>query len=179
MNNFVKSVCVLLVSVLSGCAHLDFGDDKGLAYYDAKPYLFVSTTTECVTTATIIAMPESKREVKFKSGYGSADLSVNLSNGMITSVNQKTDTQIPATITSIAGLGTAAAGVLKSMAAAPAAPEKPVCKPTATLYPVDNGVPNINAPISFSVTVEPAKSGSSKDTHSDKGRSRTSSSNLD
>ena len=158
MNNLVKSVCVLLVSLLSGCAHLDFGDDRGLAYFDAKPYLFVSTTTECLTTATIITVPEIRKEVKFKSGYGSADLSVNLSNGMITSVNQKTDTQIPATISSIAGLGTAAAGAFKSMTAAPNAHEKPVCKPTATLYPVDNGVPNINAPISFSVTVEPAKS---------------------
>ena len=131
MNNLVKSICVFLVSLLSGCAHLDFGDDKGLAYYDAKPYLFVSTTTECLTTATMpISVPERKREVKFKSGYGSADLSVNLINGMITSVNQKTDTQIPATISSLAGLGTAAAGVFKSMAAAPATPEKPVCKPT-------------------------------------------------
>ena len=147
------------MSLLSGCAHLDFGDDKGLTYYDAKPYLFVSTSIDCVTTATIITMPESRREVKFKYGYGSADLSVNLSNGMITSVNQKTDTQLPQTITSIAGLGTAAAGAFKSMAAAP---EKPVCKPTAILYPVDNGVPKIDAPISFSVTLEPAKTSGNK-----------------
>ena len=159
MNNLVKSICVLLVSLLSGCAHLDFGDDRGLAYYDVKPYLFVSTTTECLTTATIITVPESKREVKFKSGYGSADLSVNLINGMITSVNQKTDTQIPATISLIAGLGASAAVFFQSRAGAPAPPEKPVCKPTATLYPVDNGVPNIHAPISFSVTVEPEKNG--------------------
>ena len=157
MNNLVKSFCVLSVSLLSGCAHLDFGDDKGLTYYDPKPYLFVSTTKECVTTATIVTVPESKKEVKLKSGYGSADLSVTLSNGMITSVGQKTDTKIPETIASIASLGTVAAGIMK------ATPGKQViCTPTAALYPVENGVPNTKAPISFPVSKELVDFGGSK-----------------
>ncbi len=160
MNNLVKAFCVLSVFLLSGCAHLDFGNDKGLTYYDPKPYLFVSTTKDCVTNATIVNLPETKKEVKFKSGYGTADLSVNLSNGMITSVNQKTDTNIPATITSIASLGTAAAGVMKAMAAPPG--KQVICTPTATLYPVENGVPNTKAPISFPVTKETVDLGGSQ-----------------
>ena len=159
MNNLVKTFCVLSLFLLSGCAHLDFGDDKGLTYYDPKPYLFVSTTKECVTTPTIVVMPENKKEVKLKSGYGSADLSVNLSNGMITSVGQKTDTKIPETIASIASLGTATGGLMKVMAA----PGKQViCTPTATLYPVENGAPNTKAPVSFPVLKEIVDLGDSK-----------------
>ena len=159
MKNLVKSFCILSMSLLSSCAHLDFGDDKGLTYYDPKPYLFVSTTKECVTTATIVVIPESKKEVQLKSGYGTADLSVALSNGMITSVGQKTDTKIPETITSIASLGTAAGGIMKM---APAPGKQIICTPTATLYPVENGVPNTNAPISFILTKEIVDLGDSK-----------------
>ena len=152
MKNLIRS-CFVSVSVflLSGCGHLDFGPDKGLTYYDPKPYLFVTTTKDCVTTATLVAVPEAKREVKLISGYGSTDLSVNLNNGMITSVGQKTDTKIPETITAVAGLSTAVGGLMK----AKAEPGKQViCTPAAVLYPVENGVPNIKAPISFPVSKE-------------------------
>ncbi len=154
MNKLAKSFYILLVYLLSGCAHLDFGDDKGLAYYDSKPYLFVSTTKDCVSTATIVGVPEVKREVKFKSGYGTADLSVALSNGMITSVGQKTDSKIPETITAIASLGTAAKGIMGILEAT----EKEgtggtqlICEPTAKLYPIVDGKPDETTPISFSV----------------------------
>ena len=164
MNSLAKSSCVVLVTLLSGCAHLDFGDDRGLTYFDLKPYLFVSTTKECVSVATVVSVPETKREVKFKSGYGTADLSVGLSNGMITSVGQKTDTKIPETITAIASLGTAAKGMLALDAASssgkkdntPASEKKDaagtqtVCEPTAKLYPIENGIPK-NIAISFDV----------------------------
>lgn len=153
MNNLVKVFCVLSVCLLLGCAHLDFGDDKGLTYYDPKPYLLVSTTKDCVITASIVVVPENKREVKFKSGFGTADLSVNLSGGMITSVNQKTDTKIPETITSITSLGTAAANAMKAMAMAPST-EKQVCTPSVILYPVENGVPNLNDGKFFRPTME-------------------------
>lgn len=145
-----KAFCVLSVFLLSGCAHLDFGNGKGLTYYDPKPYLFVTISKDCAATATVIMLPGKVEKVKFDSGYGSADFSIGLSNGMITSVNQKTDTKIPETITSLAGLGTAAGNLLKTTMAAPEKPaEKQVYKRTAALYPIENGVPNISAPISF------------------------------
>jgi len=121
-----------------------------MTYYDPKPYLFVSTTKECVTTATVIAIPGVKNAIKFESRYGSADLSAALSNGMITSVGQKTDTKIPETISAIASLGTAAAG-FKAMAETG---KQIICAPAATLYPVVSGVPDLDHPLSFPVPKE-------------------------
>ena len=87
MSNANKASYLVVCLAVSGCAHIDFGGD-GLTYYDPKPYLFVSTTKECVTTATVVTIPEAKKVMKFVSGYGSSELSATLSNGMIVSVGQ-------------------------------------------------------------------------------------------
>ena len=125
-------IVVTSISLLSGCARLDFGDDKGLAYFEPNPHLLLSTTKECVTTATVVLIPGKKQEVKFLSGWGSADLSVKVGNGMITDVGQKTDTKIPETINALANLGTAAKGI---MAATPSSS----CVPDGKLFAIDNG----------------------------------------
>lgn len=149
MNRLCRSLCIASLFLVSGCGHLDFGSDKGLTYYDPKPYFFVTTTKDCVTTGTVVSLPETKRAVKLVSGYGSSDLSVNLNNGMITSVGQKTDPSIPATITSVAGLTTAVGALTKS---ASAQKEKSTsCQPTAVLYPIENGLPNPKSGIHFPV----------------------------
>jgi hypothetical protein len=137
-NKLIKSFFVLSALLVSGCAGLDFGDDRGLAYYDQKPYLFVTTTQDCVTTSTIVSIPAEKREVKFKTGYGSANLSISLNNGMITSAGQTTDTKIPETLNAVASLGTAATGLIKGRARAPS---KPQCEAYAALYAIENGKP--------------------------------------
>jgi hypothetical protein len=124
----VSVVGVFLAVILCGCAHLDFSDG-GLTYYDPKPYLFVSTTKDCISTATILMVPDQKKMVKFISGYGTADLSIGLNNGMITSAGQKTDTKIPETLTALTGM---AAGFKVS---------KGECPPSAKLFPIVNGVP--------------------------------------
>lgn len=126
----VRIVSVFLTVILCGCAHLEF-TDGGLTYYDPKPYLFVSTTKDCVSTATILMIPYQKKMVKFISGYGTADLSIGLSNGMITSAGQKTDTKIPETITALTGMATAAAKFKGTS----------TCPPSAKLFPIENGVP--------------------------------------
>lgn len=138
----------------SGCAHIDFGGD-GLTYYDPKPYLFVSTTKECVTTATVVIIPEKQKSMKFISGYGSSDLSATLSNGMIVEVGQKTDSQIPDTIRSIASLGTAAAALRTSATTG----KDSACAPAAKLYPVVDGVPDLKHPLDFPVSKPAAGSG--------------------
>jgi hypothetical protein len=98
----------------------------------------------------VIAIPEAKKVRKFKSGYGSADLSASLSNGMVTAIGQKTDTKVPETLAAIASLGTAAGG-LKLMAE----PGKQIiCTPTATLYPINSGTPDLEHPSSFPITKE-------------------------
>ncbi len=152
MNKY--SICIVTgLLFLFGCAHLDFNDftdgKEGVTYYDPKPYLFVSTTKDCVSTATVVVLPEKKKTVKLKTGYGSADLSVGLSNGMITSVGQKTDTKIPETIGAITSLGTAVAGLK-----APTEPGKQfVCTPSASLFPIKDGVPE-QTPIKFKVETQ-------------------------
>ena len=130
-------VSTLLVasSVLCGCAGLDFGE-KGLSYYEPKPYRLVSVNSNCDTTGTLVSLPGEKKFVKFKSGYGSADLSVALSNGILTNVNQKTDTQIPETITSIASLATAAKANTKGVELDQ---KKPPCSASARLYEIVDG----------------------------------------
>lgn len=149
INQIINVISVLLIS---GCASLDFGDDKGLVYFDAKPYLFVSTTKECVSTATIVTVPAAKREVKFNSGYGSAELSITLNNGMISNVGQKTDTKIPETITAIGTVAKDAA--LMADLQKPIENKPSICEPTARLYPIDeNGFPS-RTPIKFEVNLK-------------------------
>jgi hypothetical protein len=93
--------------------------------------------------------------MKFVPGYGSANLSASLTNGMIASVGQATDTKIPETITSIASLGTAVGG-LKAMVE----PGKQViCTPTALLYPISSGAPDLSNPLKFPVYKEVVETG--------------------
>ncbi len=134
MKRLVESFAV--VSFLTGCAGVTFGPEStsALTYYDPKPYLFISTTTDCVSTATILSIPETKRGVTFNSGYGTADLSITLSGGMITAVGQKTDTKIPETLSSAATLATAL-GVARSATTKPEG-----CRAGAKLYSIDKGV---------------------------------------
>jgi len=151
-----NSIFVIIgVLFLSGCSHLHFTDSTdgkdGVAFYEPKPYLFVSTNKDCVTTATVVMLPEKKRTVEFKAGYGSADLSVSLSNGMIASVGQKTDTKIPETISAVASLGTAVGGLMK---AKPEAGKQVICTPSGMLFPIKDGVPDAQNPIKFPVERE-------------------------
>jgi hypothetical protein len=150
MQKAITLVSITFLSLLSGCAHLDFGD-KGLTYYDPKPYLFVTTTKDCVTTATLVVVPGSEKAVKFISGYGTANLSVTLSNGMVTTAGQITDTKIPETIGAITGLATAAAAITKGgRMELPEGFVPKECTPTAKLYPIVSGVVE-DKPLSFPV----------------------------
>jgi hypothetical protein len=151
MQRIMISVIGLFLAVtFCGCARIDFGKD-GLTYYDPKPYLLVSTNKDCVTTATVVVLPDEKKSLKFIPGYGSADLSVSLSNGMITAAGQKTDTKIPETISAIADLGKAAGGFIASQAK----PGKQIiCTPSATLFPIEKGEAIVTKPIKFDVQTE-------------------------
>lgn len=136
---------LFLAVTFCGCARIDFGGTNGrLTYYDPKPYLFVSTNKDCVTTATVVMLPAEKKSLKFIPGYGSAKLSVDLTNGMITSAGQETDTQIPQTISAIADLGKAVAPFRKERVGIG-------CPPSAVLYPIENGKPDVTKPIPFVV----------------------------
>lgn len=154
MKDVKYTIAFAFTCVLSACAGLDFGNE-GITYYEPTPYLFVSQNMECVSTATVVSLPGTKRSVKFTNGYGSADLSIAMTNGILTNVGQKTDSKVPETITSIATLGTAMAAMKSS--------EKPtkqvVCVPTATLYEIKNGVPERSSPIAFPINTKIVEDG--------------------
>jgi hypothetical protein len=145
-----KAALLALLVSLTGCAGIRFDgrEAKGLVYYDPKPYLFVTTNKDCVTTATVVTLPEKRRAMEFKSGYGSSALSAGLANGMVTTVGQTVDTKIPETITAVASLATAAKGF---MPAAEGLETKNVrkmgCKPTSALYAIANGAPDLSHPL--------------------------------
>ncbi len=152
MNRFSKVLAITSTFALTGCAGLVFNpaeEPDALSYFEPEPYFLVTTaldsaTKNCVTTATVVVVPGAKRSVSLRSGYGSADLSVSLSNGMITSVGQKTDTKIPETITAISGLATAVHALSEKRGAAPSG-----CPHRATLYPIRRGIPDRKHPIRF------------------------------
>lgn len=120
----------LLAVSLCSCAHLDFGENGGLTYYEPTPYVVLALSKDCTVNASLIVLPGKAKVVALKPGFGSSKLSVNLSNGMITSVNQEGDTQLPATIAALTGLATSAATLKEGE-----------CTPSATLYRVIDGVP--------------------------------------
>ncbi len=107
-----KAIAIAAVAgagLLAGCAQLEFGSgyDGGAAtYYDPAPYLMISYNKDCEATASLITLPDPTRprHVRPRTGYGSAELSANFANGMLTSFGQKTDTKIPETITAATGL---------------------------------------------------------------------------
>lgn len=124
--------------VISGCANVDFkANNKGAVYYEPLPYLFYTVTDKCVSSATVVSLPGEKRYLDFTWGYGSSNLSAEFSNGLLTKVGQTSDTKIPETITSITAL---AAAVAKREE------DSPACSQKAILYPIENGIPNLNKP---------------------------------
>lgn len=122
-------------SFISGCAGLEFHDrpaEGALTYFDPKPYLLVETSSDCTTKTSVITVPGEARSVALKSGYGTADLSVSLSNGMITSVGQKTDTKIPETVSALAG-------AVKDVATVSVKSTSDSCRGRSVLYPIVHG----------------------------------------
>jgi hypothetical protein len=103
---------------LAGCAGLDFGegyDPHAVTYYDPVPFLVVSFNKDCEASASVITMPDPRRmrHVKPKTGYGTANLTSNFGNGMLTSFGQTTDTKIPDSVPQLLSLAKAF-GVLES-----------------------------------------------------------------
>ena len=74
-----------------------FGSEKntGFLYYPPKPYLLVEEKDNSLATK-IISLPDLSRphRVKQDNGWGSAELSFVIENGMIKSFNSKTGTAL-------------------------------------------------------------------------------------
>lgn len=100
--------CVLSLAVvlgLGGCAGLEFNSDVdmkgqavGLKSYYPKPYILVARDgTSKVTSVNVHYLPDLANPVfvKPRSGYGSANLTMAFTNGMISNFGQQTDTKLP------------------------------------------------------------------------------------
>lgn len=106
----------LALSLLSSCAGLRVEDsggaETGVEFFPAKPYLIVENTKEGAKTS-LTSLPDVSRPryLKHKRGLGSSEFGFTLSNGMLASVNQKTDLRAPELLTSLGSLATGLAAL--------------------------------------------------------------------
>jgi hypothetical protein len=113
--------CIVLF--VTGCATINVfdekGEDIGIEFYPAKPYLLIESTKEGLQ-AKVITLPDVTRphRIEHQGGIGAVEFSVQLSGGMLTSVNQKTDSKVPETITAFSSL-VSSIGTLGVAGAAP------------------------------------------------------------
>lgn len=124
-----RLLAALAMIGLSGCASIKFystpdmgpKSEVGLKVYYPKPYLLVARDgTAKVTSVTLIYMPDLANPVyaRTRSGYGSANLTLAFSTGMLTSLGQQTDTKIPESLTSVGGLLSSVGALEKALAEA-------------------------------------------------------------
>ncbi len=114
--------------LLSGCAHVDFyqtktgepddGQEKHLqpamlhVYLDSTPYLVVVKTKDGARASVVFLKdPKSKIYVQQHQGWGTANMTFQLANGLLTSYGLATDSKGPETITSLASLGSSGTGI--------------------------------------------------------------------
>lgn len=108
---------------LASCGHLSFkdagGTEIGVPIYKPKPYLLVvrNATKDDTNTAEIVYLPDLSSPIWVRPipGWGSADLSLNVTNGMMTSFGQNTDPKIADLLNAVGGLATSYAGARKTL----------------------------------------------------------------
>ena len=112
----VQLVALLsLALVLSSCARMQFytrpdlsGEETGIKFFTPRPYLLVARTgsEEKPVDVQVLYLPDLSKPIYAKAspGYGSADVSIALSNGMLTAFGSKTDSNISGLLTALGGL---------------------------------------------------------------------------
>lgn len=138
MHHAIRIVIAASVVALQGCAGLDFYDapkSGAFTYHEASPFAAIIVATDCTISVSAIALPGAARSIAFRSGFGSAKLSIKTANGMITDIGQETDTKIPETITAIGGLAKSVSLGLSAADGKPAQGAK--CAPQIKLFAID------------------------------------------
>ncbi|MET3115819.1 hypothetical protein AAKU64_000022 [Undibacterium sp. GrIS 1.8] len=125
MKIFRFAAILVLVAMTVSCARMQFftnpdlsGAETGIKFYTPKPYLLIARTGNKDKPVDVqsIYIPDLSKPIYAKAtpGYGSADVSIALSNGMLTNFGSKTDSSIPALITALGGFDQALAGASKT-----------------------------------------------------------------
>lgn len=122
------ALLVLSGLALGGCAGVTFYSDPslstktGIPIYAPKPYLLVARTgaKDKPVEISIVYLSDPKNVIYARpsSGFGSANLTLALANGQMTSFGQQTDTKIPEMVTALGGLITSRATASKTEAEA-------------------------------------------------------------
>lgn len=94
------------------------GKKTGIKFYSPKPYLLVARTEnkEKPVDVQVIYLPDLAKPMYAapRAGLGSADISVALQNGMLTSFGAKSDSRIPEMLAALGGLDQAIATASKT-----------------------------------------------------------------
>lgn len=94
-------------------------NETGIKTFGPKPFLLVTRTgaKDKPVELSVIYLPDTSDVlyVRQKGGWGSNELSVKLSNGILTEFGTKSDSKIPETLTSLGSILTAAAGAYKTV----------------------------------------------------------------
>jgi len=119
---------IAAVTLVSGCAEVSIystpdlgGPRTGIPFYSPKPYLLVARTgaKDKPVDVSVIYLPDLSKPlyVRLNPGlWGSSDLSVTFSNGIMTTVGHKSDVKLPELLTAVGGLQTALANASKTRA---------------------------------------------------------------
>lgn len=112
----------LAAAAVSGCAGFEFRSgpaldsaEQGLRLYTPKPYVLVARQggDSKPVDVSIIYLPDLAHPyyAKARSGWGSSNLTMKVTDGMLTEFGQQVDSNAAATLTSVGSLLTAAAGL--------------------------------------------------------------------
>lgn len=117
---FKRAAAIALASLaLTSCAQLEIYSDAaltqrtGIPFYVAKPYLLVSRTgaKDKPVEVQVIYMPNLSQPyyARIAPGFGSSETSLAFANSVLTTVGQKSDTQLDELLTAYGGLQSALA----------------------------------------------------------------------
>jgi hypothetical protein len=118
----VLLIAAITLSLLSGCAHVSIYSDEELKhrssfkfYNDVQPYLLVAYGKDGSATASVFYLkdPKSAKFLVPHQGWGTAQMSLSLSNGVLSAYGMQTDSKGPETITALSSLATSAANIAK------------------------------------------------------------------
>lgn len=89
---------------------------------------------ECICMVKVVSLPGKQKKMNFMAGLGSSEFAADLSNGILASVGQMSNSKIPETLTSAAKVApTVFAPLLEGDRGYG---DKPKCEPSAVLFPI-------------------------------------------